>query len=256
MDKENQMFLRHLQDLAELCYQREMPVYTDFLNLHEQTVFLSALSEFSHVHVCLDGGYETAERKIVCFLPVSGKVWEKGDKRHLPVIPVRIASAAGKFTVPCSHRDYLGAVLNLGIERNKIGDILVGNGFAYVLCIRKMADYLMSGLTSVRRNPVRCEVASFDDLEGTISFTTITGSIASLRMDALLALFLKTSRSKASECLEEEKVFLNGKLCLSNTAEPKAGDIISVRGTGKFVFDGVLSSTKKGRQMVQARKYD
>ena len=103
---------------------------------------------------------------------------------------------------------------------------------------------------------MRCETVPFSDLEGTVHFTEITGSIASLRMDALLALVLKTSRSKASEFLEEEKVYVNGKLCISNSAEPKAGDILSVRGVGKYIFDGVLSSTKKGRQMIRIRKYD
>lgn len=254
MDKEEQLFLRHLHDLADVCYRREIPVYTDFLNLHEQTVFLSALPEFSHVRVFLDGGYEMAERKIVCFLPVYGE--KEPDREKLPIVPIKIASSAGKFTSPCSHRDYLGAVLNLGIERGKIGDFLVGDGFAYMLCAEKLKDFLMDELRMVRKNPVSCALADFSDLEGQVSFTTVTGSIASLRMDALLALLLKTSRGKASECLAGERVTLNGKLCTSNTAMPKEGDILSVRGVGKYIFDGVLSSTKKGRQMVQARKYN
>ncbi len=121
MEKEEQLFLRHLADLADVCCRRNIPVYTDFLNLHEQTVFLSALPEFSHVRVRLDGGYEGAERKIVCFLPV---YMEDVPRESLPMVPVKIASSAGKFTAPCTHRDYLGAVLNLGIERGKIGDLL------------------------------------------------------------------------------------------------------------------------------------
>ncbi|MCD2491058.1 YlmH/Sll1252 family protein [Lacrimispora sp. NSJ-141] len=256
MDREEQLFLHRLHDLSDACFQRGIPVYTDFLNLHEQTVFLSALPEFSHVRCYLDGGYETAERKIVCFLPVYGGFEEGPDREQLPIVPVRISSSAGKFTVPSTHRDYLGAVLNLGIERGKIGDIIVGDGFAYCLCTENMSDFLMEELKSVRRNPVACTRASFADLEENQSFTVITGSIASLRMDALLALLMKCSRSRASECLAEERVFLNGKLCVSQTAVPKTGDILSVRGVGKYIFDGVLTSTKKGRQMVQLKKYD
>ena len=107
MNKEEQVFLNHLSDLAKVCYGREIPVYTDFLNLHEQTVFLSALPEFSHIRVHLDGGYEEAERKVVCFLPV---YMEALDREMLPIVPIKISSSAGKFTEAASHRDYLGAI--------------------------------------------------------------------------------------------------------------------------------------------------
>ncbi|MCI8464581.1 MAG: RNA-binding protein [Lachnospiraceae bacterium] len=253
MNREEQLFLNHLHDLAKLCYSRNIPVYTDFLNLNEQTVFLSNLSEFSHIRTAMDGGYEGAERKIVCFLPAYGN--ERPSREELPIRPLCIRSAAGKFTVACSHRDYLGAVLNLGIERGKIGDFLVGDGYAYVLCSRGLADFLTEHLTFVKRNPVLCALADFSELEGQLSFAEQTGSLASLRMDSLIALFTKNSRSSAVSILESERVFVNGKLCLSHSAEPKEGDIISVRGFGKFIFDGVLSSTKKGRLMIKIRIY-
>ena len=252
MDKDDQLFVNHLRDLADLCYQRGIPVYTDFLNLHEQTVFLAKMPEFSHVRIRLDGGYEEAERKIVCFLPVYE---EEADRDRLPIVPLKISSSAGKFTVPCTHRDYLGAVLNLGIERGKIGDFLVGDGYAYVLCTKNMADFLMNSLTSVKRNPVTCRIVPFSELTGQVSYRELTGSLASLRMDSLLALFMKSSRTAAVSCLDGERVFVNGRLCVSHGAVPREGDIISVRGAGKFVFDGVLSSTKKGRLMVKIRIY-
>ncbi|MCI8549356.1 MAG: RNA-binding protein [Lachnospiraceae bacterium] len=252
MNKEEQIFLNHLQDLADTCYRRNIPVYTDFLNMYEQTVFLSAMPEFSHVRVIMDGGYGEAERKIVCFLPVYE---EKFSRECLPAMPLRIQSSAGKFTVPCTHRDYLGAVLNLGIERGKIGDFLVGRDYAYVLCMKTMADFLLENLTSVKRNPVLCTPADFSDLEGEITFTEMTGSVASLRMDSLLTVFMKVSRSQANSFLEGEKVFINGKLCLSSSTVPKEGDVVSVRGVGKFVFDEIVSSTKKGRLLVKLKKY-
>lgn len=253
MNKEEQVFLNHLSDLAKVCYGREIPVYTDFLNLYEQTVFLSALPEFSHIRVHLDGGYEEAERKVVCFLPV---YMEALNREMLPIVPIKISSSAGKFTEAASHRDYLGAILNLGIDRSKIGDILVGDGYAYVLCTAPMAQFLMDSLTSVRHNPVHCEAVAFSELDGQISFTEITGSVASLRLDSFLALAVRMSRSAALSCVREERVYINGKLCTSQTYEPKVGDVISVRGAGKFIYDGVISGTKKGRQMIRLRKYN
>ncbi|MCI9486306.1 MAG: RNA-binding protein [Lachnospiraceae bacterium] len=250
MDREEQLLFRHLQDLADTCYSRNVPVYTDFLNLNEQTVFLSKMSEFSHVRTVLDGGYEGAERKIVCFLPA----YEEGEPFR-PFLPIRIRSSAGKFTVPCTHRDYLGAILNLGIERGKIGDILVGDGQAHVLCMRAMADYVIEQLTSVKRNPVLVGSAEFSDLEKQLVFTEMTGTLASLRMDSLLAFFMKSSRTASAAVLDGERVFVNGRLCTSHSAEPRAGETVSVRGVGKFVFDGVVSSTKKGRLFIKIRKY-
>lgn len=252
MDREEQLFFHHLQDLADTCYSRNIPVYTDFLNLNEQTIFLSKMSEFSHIRTAMDGGYEGAERKIVCFLPAYE---DKLSRERFPMVPVRIQSLAGKFTVPCSHRDYLGAVLNLGIERGKIGDFLVGDGQAHVLCMKTMAEFLMEHLTSVKRNPVFCTTAEFSDLEGQLSFIEMTGTLASLRMDSLLAFLMKSSRSAAASVLDGECVFVNGKLCTSHSAIPKESAVISVRGVGKFLFDGVLSSTKKGRLLVKIRKY-
>ena len=90
-------------------------------------------------------------------------------------MPVRVSSSAGKFSVPCTHRDYLGSVLSLGIERSQIGDILTGDRHAFVLCREHMADFLMENLTFVRKNPVVCKRASFSDLEGQVSFKRAFG---------------------------------------------------------------------------------
>jgi RNA-binding protein YlmH len=253
MNKEEQMFFNHIKESADNCYRRGIPVYTDFLNLNEQTVFLSNMSEFSHVRTFMDGGYEGAERKIVCFLPAHEE--ECPPRERLPIIPLKIQSSAGKFSVSCTHRDYLGAVLNLGIDRGQIGDLIVGECHAHLLCTKTMAGFLIENLISVKRNPVRCIPAEFSDLEGQLVLTEVTGTLASLRMDSLLAFFLKSSRSAAILALDKERVFVNGKLCISHIAEPKEGDIISVRKTGRFIFDGVLSSTKKGRLLIKIRKY-
>lgn len=253
MDKEEQIFLNHLHDLADACYHRSIPTYTDFLNLNEQTVFLSHLSEFSFVRYVLDGGFDSAERKIVCFLPIYEEDFARDETA--PFAALKISSTAGKFSVSCTHRDYLGAVLNLGIDRSKIGDFIVGEKEAYVLCMRNIADFLIQELTSVKRNPVIAQIAPLSELEGKQQFTEIQGTVASLRLDSLLSVMLHTSRSKALPYISSERVFINGKVCTSSSAEPKPGNVISVRGEGKFIFEGVISETKKGRILVRLQKY-
>lgn len=254
MDKEEQLFLNHLHDLADMCYQRDITTYTDFLNLNEQTVFLTHLSEFSYASPFLDGGLETAERKIVCFLPVYEE--KREDKSYLPFVPLKISSTAGKFSVACSHRDYLGAILSLGIDRGKIGDLIVNDNSCYVMCMKNIADFLMQELTGVRHNPVSVSEVSFEEISGKQSFVPISGTVASERLDSILSVMLKTSRSKAIPYISSEKVFVNGKVCTSSSYVPNEGAVISVRGEGKFIYDGAVSETKKGRILVKMRKYN
>ncbi len=104
MEKEEQLLRRRLEELAGTSYQRDIPLYSDFLNLNEQTIFLSMMSSLP-VACRLEGGYDLAERKIVCFLPV-----REQDLAKPPICVIKIAPTAPKFARPCTHRDYLGAI--------------------------------------------------------------------------------------------------------------------------------------------------
>lgn len=249
MTKEEQLFSKRILEYASQCYQREIPVYSDFMNLNEQTIFHSLVKEFPPVRYRLTGGYEPSERKIVCFLP---SYWEEDSP---PISVIKIMPLNQKFADSLTHRDYLGAVMNLGIERSKVGDIFLGSGGTYLVCAETMAEYLMDQLTSVKRTSVICTLETDPNFQIQVSFEEVEGSIASLRLDNVLSLVYKTSRSKMTPYIEGEKVFVGGRLVTSNSYLLKDGDIISVRGIGKFVYVGVRSQTKKGRYFVTVKKY-
>ncbi len=244
MEQEEQLLRKRLLELANQCWHRDIPVFSHFLNLSEQTVFHSLRPELPPVSVKLEGGYETAERKIVCFLPVMEEF------PAAPVSAVLIRPKAPKYAGACTHRDYLGAVLNLGIERSQTGDILVSGQDAWVLCRDQIAPFIAEQLTMVRYNPVVCQIVETGEIHYTPRYREVTGSIASVRTDSLVSLAFGLSRAKAAECVRGERVFVNGRMILSSSFAPEEGALISVRHLGKFRYKGFMTKTKKGRDMV------
>lgn len=249
MREEDTLLKKRLLELARQCEYKNIPVFSHFLNLNEQTVFHGLRTELPPVQVILEGGYEAAERKIVCFLPVTDHV-DGYLPSILPVTAVWVRPKAPKFSGDCSHRDYLGAVLNLGLDRNQIGDILLEGQEAWILCREQIAPFIIDQLTQVRRNAVVCQAVPLMQLQYTPRYKEVSGSIASLRLDSLVSLAFGLSRSKAAECVKEERVFVNGKLTVSSAYEPAEGALISVRKLGKFRYKGFVNKTKKGRDYV------
>lgn len=250
MNKEETLLEKRIQELARLCYERDIPVHTDFLSLNEQTIFHTVKTSLSPVPTVVTGGYEDAERKVVCFLPS----YEE-NLVELPFCCVKIVPLNDKFAEELSHRDYLGALLNLGIERRQLGDILIDGHIAYCICIREMAEYIVSQLARVRHTSVYGECMECTSFTFSPKTELLEGSVASVRLDSLLAVAFQTSRTKMAPYMEGEKVFVNGRMELSPSFTPREGDLISVRGFGKFRYLGVKNMTKKGRCFVQIEKF-
>lgn len=249
MDKDD-FLLKRIRELANLSYQREIVTFTDFLNLNEQNMLHTLKLHEAGVQVKLFGGYDHAERQIAAFYPDTlGFYWE------YPIDCLKITPKALRFSEELGHRDYLGAILNLGVDRSVVGDILIKDKQAWFFCLHKMSDFFIENLVSVRHTTVLTErVAQAEEIPEP-QFQPINGTCASVRLDALIALAFQTSRSSMVSFIEGGLVFVNGKLITSNGYEPKEGDIISVRGKGRFIFDGVSRQTKKGRLGVRLRKY-
>ena len=208
------------------------------------------LQQTAGVQVKLFGGYDHAERQVAAFYPDTlGFCWE------YPIDCLKITPKALRFSEELGHRDYLGAILNLGVDRSVVGDILIKEKEAWFFCLNKMSDFFIENLVSVRHTTVLTERVALAEEIPEPQFQAINGTCASVRLDALIALAFQTSRSSMVSFIEGGLVFVNGKLITSNGYEPKDGDIISVRGKGRFIFDGVSRQTKKGRLGIHLRKY-
>ena len=249
MEKDD-FFLKRIRELANLSYQRDIVTFSDFLNLNEQNMVSSLKRQFPQIVMEIFGGYENAERQMVAFHPDAlAFTWE------YPIDCLKIEPKAIKFSESLTHRDYLGALLNLGIERSVIGDIVVQEKDAWFFCQNKMTDFFLDNLCRVRHTNILITKVDDPDKLPCPKLEAINGTCASVRLDSLISLAFKASRSSMVSYIEGGQVFVNGKLITSNGYEPKEGDIISVRGKGRFIFDGMSHQTKKGRCGVRILRY-
>ena len=248
--EKNEFFLKRIRELANLSYQRDIVTFSDFLNLNEQNMVSSLKRQFPQIVMEIFGGYENAERQMVAFHPDAlAFTWE------YPIDCLKIEPKAIKFSESLTHRDYLGALLNLGIERSVIGDIVVQEKAAWFFCQNKMTDFFLDNLCRVRHTNILITKVDDPDKLPCPKLEAINGTCASVRLDSLISLAFKASRSSMVSYIEGGQVFVNGKLITSNGYEPKEGDIISVRGKGRFIFDGMSHQTKKGRCGVRILRY-
>ena len=280
LPKEEEVLFQHYRDLIQVSYQRGIPAYSNFAGFRDMELGFLALEDFygrnnfyEHVHYELFGGYGEAERKVFCFLgeDYSGAV-PAGDFPSLeecsrldssldfPIACVHIAPANKRFCEPLNHRDYLGTVMGLGLTRDQIGDILVereenpSSCSCYLFC-KKDKGELVCGLTRVRHTTVKAEIVDFSRSGWQPSFREISGSVSSFRLDALLSLAAKVSRSQGLALVQGGSVTLNGRCCTENAKKLQEGDVFSVRGYGKFIFEKTTSISKKGRYRITLKQY-
>lgn len=259
-EKDVQLLERRFAELSRTAYQRDIITFTDFLNLNEQNILHMLPKDRLCTRVVSFGGYGIAERQMAAFIPDAlylryGKSVLESNEIGYPFDAVRISPLSRKFSEELSHRDYLGAILNIGIERSKTGDILTSGGEAIVFLHKDMTDLVCSELTRVRHTSVRGEVVPVADIDYTPEYEEIRGTVASVRLDSLLSVAFSSSRTKLTGLIEGARVFVNGRLITSNGYQPEEGDIISVRGMGKFRFESSGARTRKNRVSVIIYKY-
>lgn len=245
MNKEEQILLKHLRDLAFQADKRNYTAHSEFLNMNEQTIFFNHLQELPPIHYELWGGYAEAERKVIAFSPMA-----EIEKEEYEIMMLEIAPAHMKFADQLTHRDFLGAILNLGIERGRIGDILLKDNNGYVFTDPMIGEYIASSLTRIKHTTVTCTLKAVEEVDIKPEYKEMNTTISATRLDAIIAAAFKTSRSSMTGLIAAGKVFVNGKLIESNSYVLKEEDIVSVRGFGKFIFKGINKQTKKGRLSV------
>lgn len=249
-EKEEMMLLKHLKDLSHIGYQRSYCTYSDFLNLNEINLFLQHQQDIIFSQYKLWGGYENAERRVICFYED-----DSSNTMYFPISCLLIQSVNKKFSDNLNHRDYLGAILNLGIERKKIGDIIVKEQEAYIYCHKEISNFIIESLKRIKHTSVT--VSEVEEIDEAVkpNFVEIVGTVSSLRLDSILSVAFRTSRNSLTGFIEGKKVFVNGRLVESNSFLLKKEDVVSVRGMGKFVFQGTKEQTRKKRYKITILKY-
>ena len=250
-DKEIQQLKNRFRDLAERSYSQNIYTFTGFLGLAELDIFHGLERELGYAGFTLYGGCEDADRQMIRF----GGEDRLGYEVPFPIVCIHIKPLIARFADELSHRDFLGALMNLGIERSTIGDIKAGEKEACLFCVESIAPFICENLEQVRHTHVKCTVtedmADFPQEEP----VPVNIQVQSLRVDAVLARVYNMSREKSLNLFRAGKVYVNGRLCENNSRLLKPSETVNARGYGKFRVAGEPRETRKGKLAVDVVVY-
>ena len=234
---------QRLRELADRSYNNGQFTFTDFLSMAELAVFYENEADLKYASPVLFGGSEISERKMIRF----GSEEELGYTEAFPIIAISIKPLAAKFADDLNHRDFLGALMNLGIKREMLGDIFVKDKEACVFCKESIAGFIIDNLTRVKHTTVKAEMAENTDKITAPLLEEKIIQVTSCRLDAVISRVYNLSRQEALNLVKAELVYLNGRTCTENAKPIKQSDVIAVRGRGKFEFTEEMNQSKKGR---------
>ena len=232
-------------ELADRAEQRFYTTFSDFLNMEEESV-LSALH--FNIDYRLFGGYDGAERCVAAF-------GYDAEEAEFPISIIKAEPASPKFADKLTHRDFLGSLMGLGIKREVLGDIVLADNIGYIFCLNTIAEYIVAELSKVRHTIVKCSIVDALPESAVKKPEEEQMVVASERLDVIVSAVYNFSRSAVKELFIARKIYVNSRLCENFSYIPKEKDIISVRGKGRFVYNGVLGKTKKNRNIVSVGVY-
>lgn len=236
--------ISRMRDIYTLCNKYHTPRFSGFLDEREQA---EVMEEFPDA--VFFGGCSGAERRMLGAFPD----WQEPDN---VLFPIKVLIFTKRSDKTLTHRHYLGTILSLGIERAKVGDILIDGDKAYVFLSADIAEYIKNEIHKIAGAGVTSEIK---DCAGVPvpekKFENIDAVCASLRLDAVLAGVLNKSRS------EVKKIILSGKIAVNHldTVNPdcmlKENDLLSIRGFGRVRVSVIGGMTRSGRLHITLKKY-
>lgn len=252
--RELQQLKKRFSELADKSYKQNIYTFTGFLSLAEQEALFETARQEGLAEgraFSLWGGGPDCERRMARF----GSPKELGYEEEWPVAVLQIRPLMEKFADNLTHRDFLGAVMNLGIDRSTVGDILVEGRHAWICCTQKIAPYLCENLEQIRHTRVRCTPAEGGRLPDGKPPEQENHIVSGLRADAVLARVFRLSRNQSLELFRAGKVYVNSRLCENNSYLLREQDLVSVRGFGRFRFLEAGNETRKGKLNVRVEVF-
>lgn len=252
-DGEQRLLLARVLDQQQRAQQRGIPTHTGFLSPAEQAQSADLLMAAAPGQGVLFGGYPDAERKLWAFLPdwLEEETWREGEDCPLCALEVRAPEMAS-----LTHRDYLGSLMGLGLTREKIGDILLTETGAQVLVLRETLPILLSQWEKAGKYPVRLAelpLSALTPSQGEVK--QVRATVATVRLDAVLAAGFSIPRSRAAELIRAGRVMVNHRPCEKADKTLEAGDVLTCRGLGKCVLTQVGGTSRRGRIILELDRY-
>lgn len=255
---EEKLLVSKLLDKVSLAEKTGKITDTDFYNESEQNIINNVIKDIGLENYKIYGIAENSDRKMIIIYPENMRELFDSDsfkyETIVSVIRVIVPKDNKEFY---NHGVYLGGILKLGIKREKIGDIIVFDDGCDIIVKKECEKFLLSNLSSLNRFSC-CEINVIKNKEITKqekSFKDIKVITSSLRLDNIVSELARTSRNKAVEILQEERVFVNYENETKSTKQIKENDTISIRGKGKFIISEIVGNTKKGNFILNIKKY-
>ncbi|MDI6705258.1 MAG: RNA-binding protein [Firmicutes bacterium] len=247
--EENKYFVGRMLEYLDRCENTQQRIFTDFLDPLKVKIAAEMSRHCNGSCINFYGGFEEAERRIAAVSPE----WDRVKLEEYPVVLLKITDKGwGKGL---NHRDYLGALLGLGIKRDKIGDLLVRDRVCLAAVHQDIVGFVEMNLERAGNSRVDVERVYAGDPALRPEFKEIRVTVASPRLDGVVGAVFGLSREKSSRYINGEKVRVNWEVCIRPDIALKEGDIVSVRGEGKFKVQGFTGLTKKGRTIIHIDRY-
>lgn len=245
-DSDKIIDMRRVIDKIEIALNNHSCECTDFLDPYERLLAKSILNRFIEIDYLEDGGIKQTERQIITIYPSYYEI------ENLPqnITVLRIVGDIDGL----SHKDFLGAILNLGIKRTKIGDILVHEEYTDVIVKKEIGDFILFNLEKVSNKKVLVEEKSLDSIYPVeIPYKDINKTLSSYRLDVYISSSYNLSRQESMDIIKSGYVKVNWELINRPAKELVVGDMISVRGYGRSILHSVEGLSKKGKIKANIR---
>ncbi len=247
LNEDEKKLVLHIRDLMSLSEKHYKPYYSYFLNEREASAAVDEMKRSGCDNYILWGGYENAERVMFCVYPPYLQP-EFSD------FPFECVNFKYRKTDKLTHRDFLGSLMALGIKREVLGDIVVGEGIASVFVRSEIVPYVRTQIRKIGRVGIEFTEDRIDFGSISQSFEEREAVVSSLRIDSIVGCAAKLSRSKSQQLIKAGLAAVNFKTVIDPDLKVTSGDKLSVRGYGKFIvtFDGLMS--KKGKYRIVINK--
>lgn len=250
-DPEEKDLLKRILDLAFRAQKTYSVLYTDFIDPFLLGRIKAHRLELLGLHFHSYGGLEDSQRHMIGLAHEDLQIIE--SEFPISYLKVSVKTGIGK---PLSHRDYLGAIMGLGIEREKIGDLIIEEDQGYIIAHRDIGEYIEHSLDMVSRyGKVTCEAISQEDIPDLEqAYKTIHATVSSLRADAIIAAGFHLSRSAVTKLIKAGRGLCNG-VIITQSSPIEEGDTCTLRGYGKIKIKELGSTTRKGRIRLEIHRY-
>lgn len=255
---EEKLLISKFFDKLEISDKNNRIESTDFLNEHEQAILKNVINIIKIKNYVLHGGISESDKKIIVIYPEKMKtIFESNNFKFDTILSVFRIIVSKKEQSKFNHSVYLGGLIKLGISRSKIGDIVLYEDGADIIVKKETEKFLYANLKNLTRfSNSKISIIKLSEIRKIDKkFLEIKLIASSLRLDNIVSELARTSRNKALEILEQERVFVNYENETKNTKQIKENDIITIRGRGKFIISEIMGNTKKGNFIINVKKY-